>query len=296
MRLNHRYAYIYYNQLTGGLRGAYGNYETDYYYVSQTQAGKWLLDYLKDRKDTGHIKIKATYSVSWLFRNNPEIETSYFRYSERSMSDWDYAIIASRYISPCHLKNGFWPPMNTIHTIYADKVPICAVVERRSKDDLNGYNALIEGRGEEAIRYFEKALIFDDRDEMIYYNYATALYNRGETQKADSALKKSLELNPDFELALMYLGNIARSQNRADEAIAYYDKVIQKDRKYFEAYVALAELLSDRDIHRSRELLRTCLELNPEYKSAIVALAETYRISNPDIARKYDELAKSIRQ
>jgi Tetratricopeptide repeat len=296
MVLNHRYAYMYYNQLVGGLKGAYGKYETDYYYVSQTEASEWLLGYLKEKKDAGRIKIKATYSVSWLFRNHPEIETSYFRYAERSMSDWDYAIIVSRYISPYHLKNGFWPPVNSIHTIYADMVPICAVVARRSKDDLYGFNALTEGRADEAVKYFENALISDDRDEMIYYNYARALYNIGQNQKADSALKKSLEINPDFELALMYLGNIARSQNKTDEAIVYYEKVIKADRKYFEAYVAMAELLADRDIIGSRELLRTCLKLNPEYKAAIVALADTYRISNPDIARKYDELANSIRQ
>ncbi len=296
MALNHRYAYIYYNQLVGGLKGAYGNYETDYYYVSQTEASKWLLDYLKERKKTGKIKVKATYSVSWLFRNHPETETSYFRYAERSMSDWDYAIIVNRYITPYDLKNGFWPPRNSIHTIYADKIPICAVVERRTKDDLNGYNSLIEGRADEAVLYFEKALFVDDRDEMIYYNYAQALYNIGKNQKADSVLRKSLEINPDFELALMYLGNIARSQNKTDEAITWYGKVIKADRKYFEAYVALAELLSDRDLIRSRNLLRTCLKMNPQYKAAILALAGTYRISDPDIARKYEELANSVRQ
>ena len=53
MAANHRYSYIYYNQLVGGLHGAYGNYETDYYYVSQTEASKWLIDYLKEKKDTG---------------------------------------------------------------------------------------------------------------------------------------------------------------------------------------------------------------------------------------------------
>jgi tetratricopeptide (TPR) repeat protein len=293
---NHRYAYIYYNQLVGGLRGAYGNYETDYYYVSQTEASKWLLDYLKDKKEARHLKVKATYSVSWLFRKHPEIETSYFRFAERSMSDWDYAIIVNRYIPPYYLKKGFWPPKNSIHTIYADKVPVCAVVERKSKDDLNGYNALIEGRSDEAVEDFEKALTLDDKDEMVYYNYATALYNSGQKQKADSVLRKSLEINPDFELALMYLGNIAGAQNNTDEAIACYEKVIKADRKYFEAYVVLAKLLADRNIAKSRELLRSCLELNPGYKEAIVALAETYRISNPDIARKYDELANSISQ
>ena len=105
MAANHRYSYIYYNQLVGGLQGANGNYETDYYYVSQTEASKWLIDYLKEKKDTGRIKIKATYSVSWLFRNHPEAETSYFRYEERSMSDWDYAIVVNRYIAPFRLKN-----------------------------------------------------------------------------------------------------------------------------------------------------------------------------------------------
>ena len=201
------------------LHGAYGNYETDYYYVSQTEASKWLLDYLKEKKDTGVVKIKATYSVHWQFRNHPEMETSYFRYEERSMSDWDYAIVANRYISPFQLKNNIWPPENAIHIIYADKVPVCAVLERRSKDDLKGYNALNEGRNEDAIKYFEKALEVDNDDEMIYYNFATALYNAGYYQKADSILKTGLEINPDFELILMYLGNIARSQNRTDEAI-----------------------------------------------------------------------------
>jgi hypothetical protein len=296
MAVNHKYSYLYYNQLVGGLQGAYGNYETDYYYVSQTEASKWLLDYLKDKKDTGRVKIKATYSVHWLFRDHPETETSYFRYEERSMSDWDYAIVVNRYISPFQLKNNIWPPGNAIHIIYADKVPICAVLERRSKDDLLGYNALTEGRTGDAINYFEKALQVDNMDEMIFYNYATALYAGGQYQKSDSVLKKALEINPDFEPVLMYLGNIARSQDNTDEAVMYYEKVIEVNRKYFEAYVALAGLLTGRDIMKARELLRTCLMINPSYTPAVKALADTYRASNPDIAKKYDELANSMRQ
>jgi tetratricopeptide (TPR) repeat protein len=295
MVLNHRYAYIYYNQLVGGLRGAYGNYETDYYYVSQTEASRWLLDYLKEKKVAGQIKIKATFNMSWLFREHPEIETSYFRYEERSMSDWDYAIVVNRYISPFQLKNNIWPPDNAIHIIYADRVPICAVLERRSKDDLNGYIALNEGRPGDAIKYFERVLQVDNSDEMIFYNYATALYKEGQHQKADSELKIGLQINPDFEPVLMYLGNIARSKNRTKDAISYYGKVIKADRKYFEAYVGIAELLTGKDLIKAREVLRTCLKMNPRYKPAVVALAETYRISNPDIAKKYDELANSIR-
>ncbi len=296
MVLNHRYSYIYYNQLVGGLKGAYGNYETDYYYVSQTEASQWLLDYLNGKKDTGRVIIKATYSVSWLFRNHPETETSYFRYEERSQSDWDYAIVVNRYIPPFRLKNGSWPPDNAIHIIYADKIPVCAVLERKTRYDFYGYKALNEGRTADALINFEKALQVEYKDEMIFYNYAAALNKAGQNIKADSVLKKCLEINPDFEPALMYLGNIARSQDKTDEAIMYYRKVIKANRKYFEAYVALAELLSDTDKEQTRDLLRSCLKINPRYKPAIVALADTYRDSDPEIADKYDELVNSIGQ
>ena len=104
-----------------------------------------------------------------------------------------------------------------------------------------------------------------------------------------------LKINPGFEPILMYLGNISRSQNKTDEAIRYYERLIKANRKYFEAYVGLSELLVDRDIMRARALLRTCLTLSPRFKPAIVALADTYRKSNPDIAKKYDDLANSIK-
>jgi tetratricopeptide (TPR) repeat protein len=291
---NHPYYYLYYNQFAGGLKGAYSNYETDYYYVSQTEASKWLINYLKEKNISGKIKVAATYSVQWMFRNHAEIETSYIRYEEKSLSDWDYAITANRYISPYLLRNKLWPPSNAIHIIYADHVPVCAILARKSKDDYYGYNALNEGKNRDAVNFFEKVLKVDDKDEMIFYNFAAALFNDGQLQKADSVLKVGLEINPDFEPILMYLGNIARSQNKTDEAIKYYEKLIKVNRKYFEAYTGLSELIADSDVKRARSLLRTCLTMNPRYKPAIVALAETYRRSDPEVAEKYDELAKSI--
>ena len=291
---NHPYHYLYYNQLVGGLQGAYSKYETDYYYVSQTKASEWLIDYLRKNKINGKIKVKATYSVQWLFRGHPDIVTSYFRYEERSQEDWDYAIVVNRYIHPNQLNKKIWPPQNSIHVINVENVPVCAVIERRSKDDYEGYIALNEGKIDDAINYFESALMVDDEDELIFYNFAAALYNDGQFQKADSVLKKGLEINPDFEPILMYLGNIARAQNRTDDAINYYETLIKVNRKYFEAYVVLAELLVNKDLMKARNLLRTCLTMNPEFKPAVVGLADTYRISHPDIAAKYDEFAEQL--
>jgi tetratricopeptide (TPR) repeat protein len=291
---NPQFYYLYYNQIVGGLKGAYSNYETDYYYIGQTKASEWLIDYLKEKNLPGKIRVMATYPVDWQFHNHPEIATFYSRYEERSLSDWDYAIVTNRYISPLHLREKIWPPENSIHVIYADNVPVCAVIERKTKEDFAGYYALNEGKYKEAIDHFSKALKIDDRDEMIFYNFAAAFYNDGQKEKADSLLRRGLEINPDFEPILMYMGNIARSENRIDEAISIYEKVIKSDRKYFEAYVSLGELLINMDVKRSRTLLRTCLTMSPKYKPAIIALADTYRISNPEIAKKYYELADSI--
>jgi tetratricopeptide (TPR) repeat protein len=291
---NHPYHYIYYNQIVGGLRGAYGNYETDYYYISQTEASEWLIEYLKE-KGIDSAVVKATYPVRWSFRNQPGIRTSYFRHEERSQYDWDYAIIANRYIHPFQLKNKIWPPENAIHTIYADGVPIGIVTERKNKADFYGYRALEEGNSGEAIKHFEEALKYNDRDELIFYNFARALYNEGRYGEADYALKKGLEINPWCEPILMYLGNIAKAGNNTEAAVKFYEKLISVNRKYFGAYVELSGLLVKNDIQKARALLRTCLTLNPRYKPAVIALGDTYRESAPEIAEKYYKLADSIK-
>jgi tetratricopeptide (TPR) repeat protein len=210
------------------------------------------------------------------------------------MKDWDYAIIVNRYIPPYQLKNGLWPPKDALHVIYADRVPVCAIVERKSKDDLSGYEALQSGRYDEAVEYFSRAVKENDTDEMFFYNFGAALYKSGNQVKSDSALKRCLELNPDFELAIMYLGNIALTNGRAEEAAAYYERVIEINRKYFEAYVNLAELKKEADVQSARKLLRKCLTINPRYKPAIMALGDTYSKSDPAIAAKYYEQASTI--
>ncbi|MBA4321219.1 MAG: hypothetical protein C0408_00230 [Odoribacter sp.] len=292
---NPEYSYIYYNQLVGGLNGAYSRYETDYYFVSLKEGSEWLIQYLEEKKIKGPVKVMANFSVRWFFRDHPEFQNYYLRNEERSMYDWDYAIITNRYIPPYQLINKIWPPENAIRVIYADGVPVCSILERKSKDDFFGYEALQSGRTGEALKFFERALKIDDKDEMIYYNFAAAFISNGQPEKADSALKKSLEINPDFDLALMYLGNIAAAQNKKDEAVDYYERVIKVNRKYLEAYVELSRLFLERDIMKARDILRTCLNLSPRYKPAIIALADTYRISDPETARKYDDLASTVK-
>jgi tetratricopeptide (TPR) repeat protein len=293
MILNHPYYYLYYNQLVGGLIGAYSNYETDYYYHTIREGSEWLSGYLKNNKQETHPRIAGNFPLAWYFRDLPGIKTFYCQYDERSQKDWDYMIVANSYIPVNQLKSGLWPPKNAIHVIYTDKVPVCAVLKRESKYDLQGYEAFKRGDIPEAKANFAKAIKINTQDELTFYNFAAAMVKEGKIDSARYLLQTALKVNPGYEPVLMYLGNIAVSQGKNSEAIGYYETLIGYNRKYFEAYVSLSKLTVEKDVVRARELLKTCLRINSGYQPAIRALADTYRTSNPDVARKYDQLINS---
>ena len=292
---NHPYYYLYYNQLVGGLKGAYGNYEADYYYHTIGEGSEWLKNYLKTNKQVEPVKIATNFSIGWYFRDQPGIETFYCQYDQRSQFDWDYMVVANSYIPVNQLKDKIWPPKNAIHVIYADEVPVCAVLKRETKSDLRGYEALKRGDTAASLSFFSDALKINAQDELIFYNFAAALVKEGKTDSARTILHKSLAINPGYEPVLMYLGNIAVKLNDREEAIRCYETLLGYNRKYFEAYVGLSKLLMDKDLARARSLLKTCLTINPAYKPAILSLANSYRMTDPDVARKYDELANTYK-
>ncbi|MDP3643806.1 MAG: hypothetical protein Q8S54_11525 [Bacteroidota bacterium] len=295
MASNHPYYYLYYNQIVGGLKGAYGNYETDYYYHSMREGAEWFQEYLKNKPDTGKIVVGGNFPIQWYFRENTTIEFAYFPYNRRSEYNWDYAIIANSYIPPFQLKNHIWPPTNTIHTIIADGVPICAVIERVTKDDFLGIQEQKKGDNIKSALLFQKAIELDPQNELICYKFAESLIASGQNGLAEQMLNKCLVINPDFEQALVLLGDLAIINQDMENAAGYYQKAIQANRKYFSAYPKLAGVYAETNVEKARKVLRDCLKLNPRYKPALEAMAGTYRKTDTEAARKYDELINKIK-
>ena len=290
MAANHPYYYLYYNQFTGGLRGAYGNYETDYYYHSMREGAEWLQEYLKNKPDKGEIVVGGNFPSQWYFRNNKALKFVYFSWQNRSEYNWDYAIVANSYISPFQLKNNIWPPSNTIHTIFADGIPICAVIERVTKDDLGGIKEQNKGDNIKSALLFENAVRFDPQNELICYKFAEVLLANGINDQAQKMLSKCLEINPGYEKALVLLGDVALKDGEVQKATGFYESTIKANRKYYGAYPKLAAIYAETNLPKARKILKDCLKLNSKYIPALEALADTYRKSDPEIARKYDEL------
>lgn len=295
MAANHPFYYMYYNELAGGLKGAYSNYETDYYYHTMRTGSEWLQNYLKTKTGAENIIVGGNFPSQWYFRNNNKVKFVYFPWQNRSEYDWDYAIVANSYISPYQLKNKIWPPTNTIHTIYADGVPVCAIVERKTKDDLLALKEKEKSDDIKSVLLFEKAIKFDPQNELLCYKFAEVLFSVGNEDQANKMLEQCLTINPDFEKALMLLGDQAIKSNEKQKACGYYERTIRANRKYYPAYPKLAKIIAETDVIKARRILKSCLNLNSKYKPAIEALADTYRGTEPGIARKYDELIIKIK-
>ena len=115
----------------------------------------------------------------------------------------------------------------------------------------------------------------------------------GDKDKTMTLLQRGLEINRDCEPILMFKANICTEKGDLSKASSLYETVIGLNRKYFDAYPALARIcLVQKETKKARELLKSCLTMDPGFQEAIVLLADSYRTSDPEVARKYDELAK----
>jgi tetratricopeptide (TPR) repeat protein len=259
------------------------------------KGAEWLQEYMKNKPRRDVIVVGGNFPVQWYFRNDKAYKFIYLPYQKRSDYDWDYAIIANSYISPTQLKNKTWPPSNTIHTITVDGIPVCAVIERLTKDDLEGLRELEKGNNIKSALLLQKAIDTDPQNEWICYKFAELLANQNLNDQAVKMFEKCLSINPEFEPALVILGNRSLIGNDNQKAAMYFEKAIVANRKYFNAYVQLASVYASTNVDQARKVLKDCLSINPHYKPALQGMADTYRKSAPNVAKRYDELINTLK-
>lgn len=294
MAKSHPYYYLYYNQLVGGLKGAYGKYETDYYYHTMRSGAEWLGQYLEENNIKTKVIVGSNFPVSWYLRDHSNLQFNYFQYRRRNENNWDYAIIGNSYIQPEQLANDNFPPEGTIHVVKVDDVPVCAVVKRKSKDAWLAAQAFDNKEYNTAAMYYKKALNQYKKDEQIYYRLGKSLSLQGDLQSAKEAVQNALDVNPSYEPALKLLGEIAYRDGDLQTAKNYFEHLITINPKFFSGYVELAKIYELTQPERARELLKTCLRIHPRYEPAVRALAETYQETHPEIVDKYREYLNSF--
>lgn len=238
---NHPYEYVYFNELEGGMKNAFANYEMDYYYHSTREASEWVIaNAKKSGLETGKkIKVATwhTASVSYFFRKDTSnFDVTFARYYERNNSDWDYAIFTVTGIAPSYLKSKAFPPKNTVKTIDVDGVPVAFILKRTDKSDYYAFQLKNANKLDSAVILYRKALKTDPYNDCAYVNLSE-IYLR--MQKPDSAIyfaNKNLAFQPTTENANYLKAYAYLMKNNTDEALRLLHKIHKDNFKYLNAY------------------------------------------------------------
>lgn len=266
--VNHPYQYLYFNEIAGGVKGANGIYELDYWNQSPRAAFEWLV---KNKPEIlkGDMRVSSNNIQEALKTFVPEGKDVMYKWTreyEWANDDWKYAIWTTRTLSKNQILDGYWPPKGTIHEIKVDGVTIAAIVKSENNYSYLGKQYLNMKRGDSSLYFYEKALQYNPLEE----EYARGAGN------ACFELLKTDTVNP-----MAYY----------DKAINYYNKAIQLRNGNYEAHAALGEMyygkatvlpsmIDTATIALAKREFEKALSYKENFSGIYYYLAETNALSN----------------
>jgi Flp pilus assembly protein TadD len=131
-----------------------------------------------------------------------------------------------------------------------------------------------QGRNDEAMDHYHKAIQINPNDSEALNNLGAALAATGRFDEAIKNYYKAIQINPGFFKALNNLGLALVAQGRFDEAIENFHKAIQINPNHPNAFLNLGIALAQSG--RTKEAaaqFREALKLNPELAVAMNNLA-----------------------
>lgn len=204
MIINHPYEYIYFNEIQGGVKGAYGNYDTDYQQLAATESFEWLLNSEDFKNDTVKYKTLLTNNIALICADRYAtdslkiLESSYVRLNYRPMN---YAIMSSIFLDKQVMKN-FFPPKGVIHAVKVDGVPISIVVKRENNYLVKGKYFFDHSQLDSAFIYLLRAYHYDSNDFRIWSVLGHCYFLKGYPNLAHEMVSHYVQYFPEDEMAI----------------------------------------------------------------------------------------------
>ena len=277
---NHPNEYVYFNQFVGGIKGAYGKYETDYYGNVVKQATEWLLknEPLNFNKavvvainneplNASYYSQKVTDSIQW----------QWTRDMEWYKGKWDYAIYTTRTLTPHQLATGQFPPKEAIHVIEADGVPLAAILKSHDHYLADAYPQLYSRSFDSAIVNLKKAIAWNPNNEEAHRVLGGVYVNMLDETNARIHLKKALELIPENYEVYDLLGLIEFNKKNYEPAIKLFHKSYGLKINYAMAYYHAAT--SYMNMQKYAEAIpeyENCIKQNGKLPEIYMALGQAY--------------------
>jgi tetratricopeptide (TPR) repeat protein len=98
----------------------------------------------------------------------------------------------------------------------------------------------LDGDYNTAEREFLKSIELNPNEEMAHNNLGLIYARRGDYEKAEMFYKKELEINPYYDNAHFNLGLLYFNLNRKEEAVLFWKKTLEINPNFIDAIKSLA--------------------------------------------------------
>jgi superkiller protein 3 len=142
----------------------------------------------------------------------------------------------------------------------------------------NGIVFYEKGELEKAITAFKKSIEINPDDAYVQYNLGIIYWSRGETNKAISSYKKAIEINPKFVPAYYNLGTIFGLKLEHEKAIEVFQKAITLDNGDVSTYLNLGiAFVNNGELEKAIETYKIAESISPSYAPIFYCLGNAYR-------------------
>jgi tetratricopeptide (TPR) repeat protein len=132
-----------------------------------------------------------------------------------------------------------------------------------------GLTLTLQGRLDEAIEHFQKALETHPGYPEDHNNLGVALLRKGQVDEAVVHFQKALEIRPDYAEFHNDLGIALVQKGQVDEAMAHYQRAIQLKPDFADAHGNLANILAKKgQFAEAIVQYQQAIQLNPDYAEA----------------------------
>lgn len=147
-----------------------------------------------------------------------------------------------------------------------------------------------EGQVTEAVSFYRQAINTNPHFHWYYYYLGEALSTIGNLDEAITSFSNAIQLKPDIAWFHFSLGDALSKKGELEQAISSYSKAVELNKKChifynsyqialakFNEYLAATEFLRLRDYQSVEEKISTVLQHFPNFKKALMTLAECAR-------------------
>lgn len=304
---NHPYEYVYFNELSGGPKKAFGQYEMDYYYHSMRECTEWVMEHAAqydNLQPSGDKIVVGTWLPEptryFLQKDSAHFRHQFVRWYQRGNYDWDFLVFPITGISPSYLRNDkVFPPKETVHMVEVDGVPIGLVLKREDKNDFIASQLLQQGLTDSALHHYRLALEYNPYNETALMDVAEIYLQQGKLDSCQLMCERYKEFEPYNSQANYFIAYAYLLSGQTDQCVAACQEIKQHNPKFSGAYNLLLQIyLKQQNIYGAEAEIMQMIDndlMDNQTMGIYVQLKQAQGIDERSAVRSlYGAIAKSL--